>query len=150
MHSFIPPWKMVRGRSVPEEIFVVGHGKDGGSTVDTLFSWRLQLSRVSSSPRASDLEPAWRLFLVSKGRSRSPMLPRNPQTISNAGRMLSFYWGMNSFDLFRDTPQPTTVLKPEDHPLIDYRDSYSIESLDPYSGILAIRTPEKVKIIEFN
>lgn len=148
IHSFIPPWKNGQLNNTAEEIFVICYGNNGQSAVRSLLSWRLHLLRVSSRPSIS--EETWRLSLIAKGRARTPLLPRNAQTITNTGRMLSFYWGLNRFDLFSNAPQPTTILKPAEHTIIDHRASYSVETLDPYSEILAIRTPGKVTIFELD
>lgn len=165
IHSFIPSWRkgIESEKDVPEEIFVVGFDKLQIYSPDTLVSWRFQLSRSSPDSCASTApgtcqemstglpldNKLWYLTLISSGCASSAILPWNAQCITNAGRMLSFNKGLSCFTLFNDDKQPTVLLKPADAALIDYRASYSLETVDPYSGTLAIQMPDQVRIIEF-
>lgn len=61
----------------------------------------------------------------------------------NSGRMLSFYKGLFCITLFSDDKQLKELLKPANAVLID-----SLETINPYSGVFAIQTPGKVRIME--
>lgn len=155
IHSFAPAWRTC-GTDVPQEIFVVGLEKDcNAPPKDRLLSWRVQLSRTAyhrSQPQCLDaaFNPSgtWLMTLVDTGRAPATMLPWNTGAISNAGIMLSFHQGLNCFHLFCDEPQPKKALQSIEKELIDGEAYYSLESMDPYSGVLAIRTSEKVRVIQ--
>lgn len=165
IHSFVPNWRESArlGSEVPEEIFVVGSDRLETNTPDILASWRFQLARgppipslesdsyfQHSSLQTAYYENPWRLTLISSGRAPTSSLPWNPQCITNAGRMLSLYNDLSSFTLFcNDEPQPATLLSSGEAALIDHYAAYSLETMDPYSGALAIQTPAKVRIVEF-
>lgn len=155
IHSFIPSWRKGGNaeKGVPEEIFVVGFDKAEIYTPDTLLSWRFQHTRSSlgldpsvgadagllSSIGLSHENTPWHLALVAS----FDMLPWNTRCIMNSGRMLSFYKGLFCITLFSDDKQLKELLKPANAVLID-----SLETIDPYSGVFAIQTPGKVRIME--
>lgn len=167
VHNFSPVWKTLRPSARgEEEIYVVGFEKEGNiSTADRLLSWRLRLSPSSSSQTRKpseelvyDENDIWKLTLVQKSRTRASALPWNGKTITNSGRMLSLHKGISLFELFRDDneseqSQPQRLLNMEEmmDELLNLKDtSYTLEAVDPWSGVLAIRSPENVKVLRFD
>lgn len=125
---------------------------------------------ISNTPPSSlvDVQAStkdWTLTLITSSCAPASSLPWNAQGITNNGHMLAFdrRQGLRCFKLFENSPQPMTVSRPQDSStqtqvskpnsiseLLGRSSAFSMETMDPYSGILVIQTQDEVKIVNFD
>ncbi|EJD02480.1 uncharacterized protein FOMMEDRAFT_134996 [Fomitiporia mediterranea MF3/22] len=137
-----PTWKP----NAPTEIFIAAYDfGPGGQTPTRLVSFRLQLSRSSSSSPTERV-----LSLVKSSCAQASQLPWNSRSLSNAGRMFSLRSKIRCFSLFTDATQPMNELN-LNKDIVPCADEIEpvISSVEPWSGAIAIGMPGMVKVINF-
>lgn len=148
MHAFTPAWRKNTDPNVPVpgEIFVVADRELSDESYQ-LQSYRIQLS----ARRVVAPDVTWHLSLVKKGCSATQLPVRDMDiSISHTGHLFTLYIGsVLCFQLFCSDAQPANELSIRADVLNDTRVGPALMTVEPVSGALVIKTPDSLRVVQF-